>query len=352
MRTRKHHIISRISNDYEIYFIEPYRKGHKINLGKIIDGVTIITVPSFKLGNKYINFLFNINFLRIIFHSFQKLYLKLLLIQFSNIKIKLQIISNPFFITATNKKSPIIWDFNDDPFQFPEMPKWIHLNFKKFLENDVIQIWASSKQLYEKLIKKYPNKIKYIPNGVELDKFKIVKNTRNDTFTIGYVGIISSWFFDFELVKLIAKSFPQANIRLIGPIDPLSKNLISIINTIPNISLEGKIDYNLIPKLMASFDVGIIPLIQSEKVYQLNSAKFLQYLASGIPIISVPFYEFNEFRDDVYFCKSNEEFLNSIRDIIKNDNKKQFDDKKLICWDWDQIAENFKLQINSNITNF
>jgi len=232
------------------------------------------------------------------------------------------------------------------------MPKWVNLIINKFMENEVIQIWASSKKLNEKLTKQYPEKVIYIPNGVEISKFKNEKPPKGENITIGYIGIISSWFFDFNLIKLIAETFPNITIRLIGPIDPLADKLIYKIKNIPNISLEGKVDYNLIPKLITSFDIGIIPLIQSNKVFQLNSAKFLQYLASGIPIVSVPFYEFEEFNDDVFFCKSNNDFLNSINKIINNKSFNYKNIKKIGNWDWDNIIQKVRIQINTNLSNF
>ena len=38
---------------------------------------------------------------------------------------KLQIVSNPFFISIVNKNRLIVWDYNDNPFQFSIMPNWI-----------------------------------------------------------------------------------------------------------------------------------------------------------------------------------------------------------------------------------
>ena len=39
MKTRKHHIISRLSFNYDFICIEPYRKGYGFNFGKKTDNI-------------------------------------------------------------------------------------------------------------------------------------------------------------------------------------------------------------------------------------------------------------------------------------------------------------------------
>ena len=219
------------------------------------------------------------------------------------------------------------------------MPNWIKIQFNYFLNKYVDQIWASSNVLYTKLIMQFPSRVEYIPNGVDLGQFKVQKSKNSGKFTIGYVGIISSWFFDFELIKLIANTYKDSIIRLVGPIDPLAKAKVLGLSQFKNIKIEGIREYKMLPKIMSSFNVGLIPLIQSEKVYQLNSGKFLQYLAINIPIISVPFNEFVKFKDSVYFCKNDQEFLDSINSLILNKNQKHHNPKLLKEFDWDKIAK-------------
>ena len=106
----------------------------------------------------------------------------------------------------------------------------------------------------------------------------------------------------------------------------------------------------MLPEIMSSFDVGLIPLKQSEKVYQLNSGKFLQYLAINIPIISVPFNEFIRFEDSVYFCNNDQEFIDSINLIILNKNKNYHNSKLLKEFDWNTIAKHVDDLILNSIT--
>ena len=349
MKTRKHHIISRLSFNYDFIFIEPYRKGYGFNFGKKTDNIKVLTIPTFKMGNKFLNKIFNNNFFRKIINISQIIYFIFFLKSKSIKKPKLQIISNPFFIDLTkNFDTQIIWDYNDNPFQFVSKPTWITDKYRKFL-NQVNIIFASSKSLKDKLGKKYISKIIYIPNGVDINLFKTNSKQLNKKFTIGYIGIISSWFFDFELIQMIAKTYKEINIRLIGPIDPLAKSLINQLKNIKNIHVEGKKKYEQLPEIISSFNIGLIPLKQTNKVYQLNSAKFLQYAAAGIPIISVPFEEFKNFENSVFFCKNNKEFIESIN-IVKNNfyNKKQ-NMSILNDFNWNEISKKINMIIKKTI---
>ena len=52
MTTRKQHLIKRLSNNYNFIFIEPYKKNEKYYLYRKEKNIIIITIPTFKLGNK------------------------------------------------------------------------------------------------------------------------------------------------------------------------------------------------------------------------------------------------------------------------------------------------------------
>ena len=345
MKTRKQHLIERLTNHFNFIYIEPYKKNEHIYYNNNVDNIIVYTIPTFKLGSKILGLIFNFHIIRKIIFLFQKLYLKKII----NNKIDVQIISNPSFIQLINKNIPIIWDYNDNPFQFAKPPNWLYKSFESFLFTKINKIWASSKYLNDKFNNKNFTDVDYIPNGVDIDFGKNVKKIYKKDFTIGYVGIISSWFFDFELIKSISIQFPNIIIRLIGPKDPLAQKKIKELYKFKNISIEEKVDYSDLPEIMSSFNIGIIPLKQMKSVYQLNSAKILQYLAVGIPVISVPFFEFKEFKDGVYFCNSNIQYINSIKEIIKDKAELKSNNINLENFYWGKISNNAQKSISNLI---
>ena len=73
--------------------------------------------------------------------------------------------------------------------------------FDLFLKNKSNAIISSSTGITGFINMKYNRFVKTIPNGVDLDNFnqKNLSAEVNRKLVIGYVGIISPWFFDFEL---------------------------------------------------------------------------------------------------------------------------------------------------------
>ena len=171
--------------------------------------------------------------------------------------------SNIFYLPLINNiKSPVIWDFNDHPGQFGEIPIWANQEFTKFLIDKNSTIISSSIGITNYLNNKYERSANTIANGVDLAKFhkKISKNDLNQKPVIGYVGIISSWFFDFELVKKVAIHFSSCKIHLYGPCVSDVKDQLDEMLQISNISYFGEKPYDMLPKVMETFTVGIIPL--------------------------------------------------------------------------------------------
>ena len=96
MTTRKQHLIKRLSNNYNFIFIEPYKKNEKYYLYRKEKNIIIITIPTFKLGNKLLTIIFSFSLIRYLIFIFQYILLKTVIRK----DISLQIISNPCFISS------------------------------------------------------------------------------------------------------------------------------------------------------------------------------------------------------------------------------------------------------------
>ena len=106
--------------------------------------------------------------------------------------------------------------------------------------------------------------------------------------TIGYVGNISAFRLDFELISELLRQCKGYDYIFAGPIetDSETQKWIGRINEMSNAKFVGEIPYQNVPNFIRNFDIGIIP-------YQLNSFnlgtnpnKFFEYSAMGVPCIS------------------------------------------------------------------
>lgn len=193
----------------------------------------------------------------------------------------------------------------------------------------------TSKNLKKKFTK-YNKNHHYLSNGVNIDKFKNINFTEkkiNKVFTIGFVGAIRSTI-DEKLIIFLAKNFPNDHFVFVGPIiHPLKKILQE---NLKNIFFYGEINHYQIPKVMKSFDIGLLPLKKDKFTNSIFPLKLYEYLASGIPVISSATRTMIEFdfenRKSIFVCKSFSEFVKKIK-YIKNKNflKKNVNKNKMLA---------------------
>ena len=164
---------------------------------------------------------------------------------------------------------------------------------------------------------------------------------------IGYVGVISPWFFDFELVAKIAFKFQSSEIHLYGPCVNSVKNKLDKLLKLKNVSYFGEKSYFELPQIINNFKVGIIPLISKEEVWRLASGKFLQYLAVGTPVVSVWMEQYSNFNENVFLSKSHKQFLASIK--IAEEHNFISIEKELSKYDWNLLSKEFRSEIKDTI---
>jgi glycosyltransferase involved in cell wall biosynthesis len=132
--------------------------------------------------------------------------------------------------------------------------------------------------------------------------------------TIGYVGNISAFRLDFELISELLSKCKDFDFVFAGPIesDTETQTWIARIKDFSNSKFMGEVDYKDVPNLIRNFDVGIIP-------YQLNSFnlgtnpnKFFEYSAMGVPCISTDIPSLRKFLPQISIGHTSNEWANLI----------------------------------------
>ena len=100
---------------------------------------------------------------------------------------------------------------------------------------------------------------------------------------------------------------------------------------------------------MSEFTIGIIPLKPIEEVRRAASAKLLQYLTIGLPVVSVHMEQF-EGLTNLIMCKEHTEFVQGIDHFIHNDNIND-NLNELKRYDWKFLAKQFRIELKDTIIN-
>ena len=355
LRTRKQNLLTHFPLNDRILFFQPFSFVKRNYFFPRKEGdIYYLTLPTYRKSSyKFIDTLMSFHIFRKIFYKFVKWYANAWIIILLKKRPDCICISNIYYLPLINNiKSPVIWDFNDHPGQFGEIPIWANQEFTEFLIDKNNTIISSSIGITNYLKNKYERSAYTIPNGVDLAKFdkKISKNDLNQKPVIGYVGIISSWFFDFELVKQVATHLSLYEIHLYGPCVSDVKEQLDEILRISNISYFGEKPYDMLPKVMETFTVGIIPLYSIPEVWRLASGKFLQYLGIGIPVVSVWMDQYSKIKNNVFLAKTHSEFIDSLEKALKHSFIPMADELK--GYDWRYLSIEFRNELEAAIESF
>ena len=344
LQTRKQHLIKLFPSSDTILYFQPFSFIGKNHFFPKKEGnIYYITLPTYRKSNYQIidKYFSNSTIRKVFYHLLQwyaKFWIKVILQQVPDCIC----ISNIFYLPLINSTTPVVWDFNDHPEQFGKQPEWALKGFDIFLKDKQNHIISSSIGIAEYLNEKFKRKTLIIPNGVDLNHFNKKIQWKEDPKmdVIGYVGIISSWFLDFELLHKISEHFNSYEIHLYGPCERNAQQKLNKLIQRPNIIYQGQQSYNSLPKIMRTFKVGIIPLYSKPEVWRLASGKFLQYLGVGIPVVSVWMKQYSKLTKNVFLAKSHKEFITKLNNAIEHEFLTM--DKALQEYDWRKLSTEFR----------
>lgn len=153
-----------------------------------------------------------------------------------------------------------------------------------------------------------------IPNGVNLDIFKINKEAKDTNKAIGYVGAIDNRI-DFKLLNALATAFPAYKINLYGPIKteipPMKENVIS----------HGAIPQEQLPKKINGLDACLIPFVKNQLTKAIYPLKINEYLAMGKPVISTDFADLSDFDKLISISSDEQTFIDQTHKELRYNNR-------------------------------
>ena len=335
-RTSSHHVALQLSKTNEVLYIEcpglrsPHASGRDFK--KLISKVTkSLRKPRPVHENLSVYTLFQIPFHRF---AFIRALNKFLILAAIKRVMKMQNINAPllWFVVPHLSSLPgaipsrlVVYYCIDDYSALPDIDSESVANMDAEMTRKADVVFIASGTLMEK--KKRLNDNVYLsPHGVDFEHFnRAYKGTvtvpddvihLNKAPVIGFFGLIEEWI-DLELVKLIAEQHPEWHLLMIGRVavtDNPCKN-------IPNVHFIGRRDFQSLPAYATAFDVGILPYKLNRQVLNSNPIKLREYLAAGLPVVSVRFPQVENYADVVSIADNYQEFIHMIENCLKDDSE-------------------------------
>lgn len=137
---------------------------------------------------------------------------------------------------------------------------------------------------------------------------------------IGFYGNLYDWV-DQNLVAALARARPDWSFVLVGKI----MSDVTTLRAHANIHLLGARPFEQLPHFCKGFDVGLIPYnTQDPRMKSVNPLKLREYLAAGLPVVSVDMPEVRVVGDLVTIAEDAKDFVEKIeRAITQNSTAKR-----------------------------
>ena len=309
------------------------------NIGsKVHNLVMPPVIPVFFLKNeKIFNFLFSIN------TCFYKLKVK-------NVIKKLHF-DNPIVITAYNpfyglsligklkEKTHLYYCYDGVESGF--FGKRI-FQFEDEFSKKAKAIITTSDYLNAEKLKINPNSF-VVKNGVDFPVFE--KYAKKDVYfrerkRVGFIGSLDPRF-DIETVENAVKVLTNYDFEFTG--DMRNQVLKSRLSVYSNVKFFDPIKPNDVPKILATYDVGIIPYIVNEVNKNIYPLKINEYLAVGVPLVMTPFAILPEFDGLISISENISDFAKKLEAETRNDTKEKIEKriKFAATNSWDARTESF-----------
>lgn len=128
---------------------------------------------------------------------------------------------------------------------------------------------------------------------------------------VGLIGSISEWI-DIGLLDRLAEARPGWSFIMVGPI----KTKVDRLRRRQNVILTGERPYEEIPTLLSSLDAAVVPYRVAPAIEAASPVKLREYLAFGLPVVSVDIPEVRPFVPPVEVASGPNEFLDALERAV------------------------------------
>jgi len=149
-------------------------------------------------------------------------------------------------------------------------------------------LYAAKRQMHPRVL--------CLPSSVDAAHFWVEGRTGDDAMVqracelqgdiaeprLGYVGVIDERM-DLDLLRRLADADASWNVVMVGPIVRIDPQAVP---RRPNLHWLGPQPYELLPRLIEGWSVGLLPFALNPSTRYISPTKTLEYMAAGKPVVS------------------------------------------------------------------
>jgi glycosyltransferase involved in cell wall biosynthesis len=185
-------------------------------------------------------------------------------------------------------------------------------------------IFTTSPELYRRIASAAPDKTFYHPNVADYNHFVSARTAGPEPEDlsaiprprIGFVGSLSGYKLDYDLIRTVAERRPDWHWVFIGPAGTGEVRAVQESLSRPNVHLIGHRDYVHLPAYLRGIDVAVLPCVKNAYTKSMFPLKFFEYLAAGKPVIATRLDALSEYASLCEFADTPEEFTDSVERIL------------------------------------
>lgn len=217
------------------------------------------------------------------------------------------------------KFETVIYDCMDELSLFKGAPASLIQQERDLLEKSDI-VFTGGRSLFEAKQPHHPN-VHCFPSSVDFDHFARAKNgislphdiAEIPAPIVGYFGVVDERL-DLELIEQTAIQLPEVSFVFIGPVVKISD---SDLPRLPNIYYLGMKAYQTLPNYLKAFDIAMMPFALNDATKYISPTKTLEYMAAEKPIISTRVKDVErEYSTCVHLVRSADEFVEEVKNIL------------------------------------
>lgn len=344
---RSQHMANELTDDGYLYFYRTSEQfdPHIKTVEKLKDRLYLVNMANFALQNAMFDLLKEYKG-----HKFLSLYSTDVYLDEQYIKEKY--IDNGF---------KIIYEYIDELSDeiSGHLPDFVYDRHKHIIEDKSNIAVGSADKLIEEIEEiRGKENVAMITNGVQYDHWQYrsdeVPEKLKDIVSkgkpiIGYFGALAKWF-DYELLKKVAKERPNYEIVLIGFLyDNSFKD--SKIDELENVHYLGIVDYKELNQYSQYFTISTIPFLLNDITESTSPVKLFEYMAMGHPIVTTDMRECRKYKS-VLIGKSHENFIEKLDFALtldKNDEYYNYLKEEALANTWKEKAAILDRLIDKNI---